>query len=180
MKRCTKCGKEKDESEFYVDSRSKKVPKGRTPSCKLCVNAANRAWAAANPEKVAARSKAWREKNPDKLSANSRAWQLRNPKQAKDIAYKTRYNLDFDSLWQAQNGNCALCHEPMINEGIEPDSVCVDHDRKCCPGKKSCGKCVRGLIHRKCNMILGYVKDDPEVLQGLADYLDRWNARGAS
>jgi hypothetical protein len=28
MKRCNKCGCDKDESEFYVDSRSKKTPKG--------------------------------------------------------------------------------------------------------------------------------------------------------
>ena len=35
MKRCTKCGKEKDESEFYKDKRRMS---GLTDHCKKCIN----------------------------------------------------------------------------------------------------------------------------------------------
>lgn len=178
MKLCTKCGEEKDESEFYINYRSKKIPKGRVSRCKSCTNAANRAWAAANPEKKAAMSKAWAAENRGKASARSRAWQVRNPEKFKRQAYKSRFGIDFDELWEAQGGKCALCGEPMVLGGINSNSVTVDHDRSCCPGKKSCGKCVRGLIHRKCNLVLGYAKDDSETLLGLADYLDRWNSKG--
>ena len=35
----------------------------------------------------------------------------------------------------------------------------------------------RGLLCGRCNSILGYVNDDPEVLRVAADYLDTHNAR---
>jgi hypothetical protein len=48
----------------------------------------------------------------------------------------------------------------------------IDHDHKCCPGRKSCGKCVRELICGSCNHMLGQGKDDPEILRSGADYLE--------
>jgi hypothetical protein len=173
MKQCTKCGKEKDESEFHLRSGSKKS----RSHCKACINEANLARQAANPEKYNARTNAWRAKNPGRASAISRAWQLRHPEQFRAITYRGKYNIDFESLWQAQDGKCASCHEPMIKGGKDPYSACADHDRSCCPGKKSCGKCVRGLIHRNCNLVLGYAKDDLKVLRGAVEYLERWAAR---
>lgn len=173
MKTCSKCGVPKDEeSDFYKDKRT-----GKSRGwCKLCTNADNIARAAADPQKHNARSKAWREANPEKWLATVRAWQARNPekveaarKQVKD----NKYGIDFDALWKAQKGLCACCGGPMQPKGREMDSVCVDHDRTCCPGKKSCGKCVRGLIHWSCNLILGYAKDDPKILRYAAEYIER-------
>lgn len=31
----------------------------------------------------------------------------------------------------------------------------VEHDHACCPGLKSCGKCVRGVVCNRCNTALG-------------------------
>lgn len=47
----------------------------------------------------------------------------------------------------------------------------VDHDHKCCPGKTSCGRCVRGLLCGNCNTILGRQRDDAEVFLRMAGYL---------
>lgn len=47
----------------------------------------------------------------------------------------------------------------------------VDHDHKCCPGKTSCGKCVRGLLCGNCNTILGRQRDDAEVFFRMGRYL---------
>jgi hypothetical protein len=82
-----------------------------------------------------------------------------------------RYNIDFDAMWAAQNGLCALCDLPMVRGGRKYDSVCVDHDHECCSGYKSCGKCVRGLIHRRCNFVLGYAEDAPDRIRQAIEYL---------
>ena len=47
----------------------------------------------------------------------------------------------------------------------------VDHDHGCCPGGLSCGKCIRGILCRKCNVAIGYLNDDPTLARAAADYL---------
>jgi hypothetical protein len=49
----------------------------------------------------------------------------------------------------------------------------VDHDHSCCPGRKACGKCIRGLLCANCNQGLGKFKDDPKLLRNAIDYLAR-------
>lgn len=54
------------------------------------------------------------------------------------------------------------------------DDLVMDHDHACCPSKtKTCGKCNRGWLCRSCNLALGYVQDDVEKLEGLAEYIQR-------
>lgn len=49
---------------------------------------------------------------------------------------------------------------------------CVDHDHACCPGKVSCGKCVRGLICNPCNKgVLGHLRDSVPSLIRSINYL---------
>lgn len=172
VKICTKCELPKDDGpngDFYKASGG-----GLRSRCKVCTNEENCARAAADPAKHTARSRAWRDAHPGRASAIARAWQLRNPEQYKNIQIKRRFKIDFDAAWKAQDGKCASCGDPMAPKGKEPDSVCVDHDRSCCPGGESCGKCVRGLIHRNCNLVLGYAKDNPEVLLRAVEYLRKW------
>jgi hypothetical protein len=47
----------------------------------------------------------------------------------------------------------------------------VDHDHACCPGKTSCGKCVRGLLDTRCNVYLGHIRDNSSIGYILAEYL---------
>jgi hypothetical protein len=51
------------------------------------------------------------------------------------------------------------------------EGLAWDHDHNCCPGKYSCGRCVRGLLCRSCNLALGYLKDSPDRLLSLVNYL---------
>lgn len=168
MKRCSgKCGQEKDESEFYLRPKTGK-PRAQ---CKVCINSDNLARQAANPEKYNARTRAWREKNPGRTTKNIRAWQKRNPDRHRRNAMWTKYRIEFDALWDFQKGLCAACGQPMVKGGRKMDSVCVDHDRRCCPESGSCGKCVRGLIHWRCNLALGHAGDSVELLRKAAAYL---------
>lgn len=53
----------------------------------------------------------------------------------------------------------------------------IDHDHDCCDfppnkGKQSCGQCVRGWLCSPCNRSLGALRDCPERLRGLADYIE--------
>lgn len=50
------------------------------------------------------------------------------------------------------------------------DWYAVDHDHNCC-NSGSCGECVRGLLCSRCNTMLGYAKDNAELLKQAAKYL---------
>jgi hypothetical protein len=79
---------------------------------------------------------------------------------------------DYESMLATQGGGCAICSVPP-----EPDRrLYVDHDHRCCPGRRSCGECVRGLLCRHCNLALGQFGDDPNRVAQAAEYLKRRSA----
>ena len=66
------------------------------------------------------------------------------------------YNLldgKYEELVATQQGKCAICDKSQIDL---KRALNVDHDHNCCPGPKSCGKCIRGLLCNRCNMFLGW------------------------
>lgn len=167
---CSKCSLPKDEeNDFYVDKR-----RGRPhPWCKGCYKLYRQAQVKADPAKHNAQCKAWDDAHPGNASVRVEAWRKRNLEKARNAVKRAKYNIDFPAVWEAQKGLCACCGGPMKPEGRDKDSVCVDHDRSCCPGQKSCGECVRGLVHWACNLILGYANDDPKILRYAAEYVER-------
>lgn len=80
--------------------------------------------------------------------------------------YKLTKQMYLDMLEQ-QNGVCAICLNPPNRNWLA-----VDHDHACCPGIKSCGKCVRGLLCSSCNSFLGRVKEEPKKL---LEYLKKYS-----
>ena len=110
-----------------------------------------------------------------------RQWALNNPERTRELGRKTtlrKYRLDEDDfveLLKAQGGRCAICH------GSEPggrwNQWHVDHDH----AAEGIGIMhVRGLVCDLCNRVLGYAKDDAEVLRQAADYLERTNFMATS
>lgn len=77
---------------------------------------------------------------------------------------------DYERLLQEQGGRCAICHATECSTGKR---FAVDHDHDCCPGQKTCGKCVRGLLCNNCNRLLGYLGDSVVRARSIAVYLDR-------
>lgn len=75
----------------------------------------------------------------------------------------------YGALYEAQGGVCALCQRATG----KTRRLSVDHDHRCCPGPTSCGRCVRGLLCRPCNDLLGHFRDDPVAFERAASYLRR-------
>jgi Recombination endonuclease VII len=72
----------------------------------------------------------------------------------------------FQAMLEAQDYACAMCREPFG----EDQTIFADHDHACCPGTRSCGKCLRGLLCLTCNVAVGYVETYGDVVRA---YLSR-------
>jgi hypothetical protein len=75
----------------------------------------------------------------------------------------------YERMLTEQDGRCAICGR--VEAYSDGRRWCVDHDHSCCPGDRSCGKCVRGLLCHRCNFAIGLLNDDPEVAYAVAKYL---------
>ena len=92
---------------------------------------------------------------------------------------KLRYSITLDELvevYELQGGGCAICNKslphPADEQGDKWQSN-IDHDHACCPTDTTCGNCVRGLLCRDCNLMLGHAKDNLSTLQKGVEYLQR-------
>ena len=91
---------------------------------------------------------------------------------------RLRYSLsleDLNEIYLKQDGKCPLCLKALSNPTIE-DAVRwesnIDHDHDCCPGDTTCGNCVRGLLCRDCNLMIGHAKDNLDTLKRAVEYLE--------
>ena len=73
--------------------------------------------------------------------------------------------IQYLALVAKSNGMCWSCKEEV--------ATVIDHDHSCCGTGFSCGKCVRGLLCRGCNLAAGMLLDKPERATLLAQYLVR-------
>lgn len=86
---------------------------------------------------------------------------------------RNKYGLtveQLDELLESQDGKCAICGVSGP-DAARWNNLVVDHDHTCCPGKKTCGKCVRGLLCSNCNCAIGLLGDNPETLMSAVAYL---------
>lgn len=82
-----------------------------------------------------------------------------------------RYKLNpknYDNMLNEQKGKCKICG----NKFVGSKDIHVDHDHNCCSGRESCGKCIRGLLCERCNLMLGYAGDNIEILKNAIKYLN--------
>ena len=98
MKTCTKCGIEKDESEF---GKAKKGLNGLNSSCKKCSLLRAVKWQKENHEKVKETNAKWRKENPSKLKNSIDNWRKENPEKVKLIRAK----------WQKENKGKVLKYD---------------------------------------------------------------------
>jgi hypothetical protein len=71
----------------------------------------------------------------------------------------------WNDMFEKQNNSCKICNTKESRHFV------VDHDHYCCPGRKTCGNCTRGIICENCNRVLGSVKDSKDLLKNMINYL---------
>ncbi len=148
MKKCSKCKKDKEQSNFY---RNRSTKDGLGHQCKLCVGESNKQWALKNPSNQKKRSKKHYQNNTEKY----KKWGLNRKK--KDL--KTKYDLTLEQAEEIYSRGCQICGTT--------EKLCIDHCH-------STGK-VRGCLCFKCNLRLGnYEKllEDQYYFYRLQKYLE--------
>ncbi len=179
-KRCTRCRQTKPLTAFYA---RKAARDGRQSWCSACVRerAAER-WREQNPEQEPLTERpCFRCKQVKPVSAFSpKSWQCKPCAAAATRAARAadpmsqikatlrRYSMSpeqYDERLAAQGGVCALCRRPPKKSRLH-----VDHDHRCCPPKRSCGRCVRGLVCWPCNAKLAILESNSEYAQRARAY----------
>lgn len=148
MKRCSRCGEEKP---FELFSLNKQTKDGRFAWCKPCAKETHKEWVARNKE--------------------------RSYRYHRNKYLKAKYGITievYEELLDAQGGACAICrgqNDHIPRNAFVQGVFYVDHDHRCCPGKETCGKCIRGLLCAGCNFGLSQFKDNEEFLMRAIEYL---------
>jgi len=148
----------------------------------------------ADCEKVArlAAQYAWRETHPEQWAVVQARYTERRRTEPALRARKHAgmvfriYGISPEKLAElegTQGGRCAICRQLPSGEpngrrgkgsGLPRSArLHVDHDHACCPGKESCGQCVRGLLCGNCNTMIGLAGENPAVLASAIEYLKR-------
>ncbi len=142
---CTLCKKEKEITLFY---KRKEYTDGLDCYCKECKN------------------KKSREHYWNNIEANReyhRLYKLRNKEKRQKWILKDLYNLPiekYNDMFIEQGGRCAICGKHQVEF---KKKLCVDHNHE--TGK------IRGLLCNKCNSLLGYAGESPDVLHNAVKYL---------
>jgi len=134
--------------------------------CIPCNLAAKRARTALDPETNRARARQWKLDNPERSRAAQLEYAASGRKQISDRKsyLKRTYGItiaDYEVMVEAQQGVCAICLEARPEER----TLHIDHDHE--------SGAIRGLLCFRCNNALGDFREQFDIFQRAADYLDR-------
>jgi hypothetical protein len=137
------------------------------------INARKRATYAANPEPTRAVNRAWRAANAQKVAEQNRIRGARRDRAKDSVRHLYRKHgitpQEWTEIWTLQEGCCYLCGTRLAADPCR--NAVVDHDHSCCGPQKSCSACRRGIACRPCNSIIGLAGDSPELLHQIAERL---------
>lgn len=142
---CVTCEIFKDAEESFYKSSSKL---GFKSECKDCLNARSRARTATLTYEV---------------------------RRERFLRHKFNMTVShYEQMLADQNGVCAICKQPeTVRKREDVCALSVDHDHSCCPGPRSCGKCVRQLLCTLCNHAVGVLEGRGITGADLDAYLAR-------
>ena len=193
QKTCNKCGLTKSLHDFHRQHNS---PDGHRYSCKSCANTNLSGWRERKKDHYRKKMKEWRERNRDKLKQQAQSperkaylkkWRQRpevkekaarrlrdyrksNPEKSAFTLWKSNlrrlYGVTpewyFETL-EKQGGRCAVCRTDVPSKNPKVKRFAVDHCHE--TGH------VRGLLCGECNVGIGKMKHDPEILRAALKYL---------
>lgn len=119
-----------------------------------------------NRERILETQKARYASNPERHRATNRAWGASNRSRVSKMNLVKRLrSFGVDITWyeetlKSQNGGCAICGSLSSKGTTKNAKFAIDHDHSCCPDKKACDKCRRGLLCFPCNTILARIEGD--------------------
>lgn len=181
---CTKCGERKLLAAFY---KRPAMRDGHQSWCKTCVIArAGERWREKNPvvpfakpyERTCTRCKIRKvlaDFHQNQYQCRPCKTEMAREARAADPLFSVKAHLwnkykmrvaEYDSLLESQGGGCALCG---AKAGVQ--RLHVDHDHRCCAGKRTCGKCVRGIVCYPCNTKLSILDTDSPYALRVRAYL---------
>ena len=85
-KKCSKCGRKKQPSEFYKEKRNRD---GLTSACKTCHGLQIKEYASKNAEKVRERRKKYANSHKEEARARLRKWRANNPERDNELRLKS-------------------------------------------------------------------------------------------
>jgi hypothetical protein len=159
---CIRCEAWKNFDEF---AKAPRMKRGYHSWCRACLATYNEEKNASKTEEERERRRAARRSYQPKYM---REWREKNPDKAAAQALKYRWGLtpeQFQHMLAEQQGEC-------LNPSCSSPATDLDHDHSCCPGAKSCGQCIRGILCHRCNVRLGWIEKDLDLVRGLLSYRD--------
>ena len=159
-KKCTACGEVKPVDGFQRSWNNQRQRYYYTSNCKTCRNSKRRV---DEPRRF-----------DDPALVKRRERYAADPDFRRRLLsgqHESKYGITLDEkdALLAERGGCAACGATeTTGHGWH-----TDHDHACCPGQRSCGKCVRGILCHACNVTLGQSKESIERLESLINYLRR-------
>lgn len=142
---CCRCKASKPLSEFWKYKKSKD---GHNGACIECLNGPG----------------SWNDRNREYVNAKQRERYALNSDRARayNLAYLYGVTLEwYEAQLQAQGGRCAICGY-VPKEGQR--RLAVDHNHYT--------NKIRELLCQRCNLSVGYMREDPRLIRKMADYLE--------
>ena len=94
----------------------------------------------------------------------------RNPQWSRKYTLRSLYNItpqQYDRMLAEQGGVCAVCKKPETHRDTHSDMarlLSVDHDHQTGDA--------RALLCSSCNLALGRMNEDPQLIRALAEYAE--------
>jgi hypothetical protein len=190
MKKCTVCNKVKSLEEFHKKTSSKD---GKASYCKACKALKGKEYylREESKEKRKLSSQLYYENNKESIDEYRKKWreEHREYKKEYDIIYRQKnkeriisdkklwhksdngknYRLvknfgitleEYNKMFDEQKGLCYICSE------ADTVKLAVDHNHNT--------GAIRRLLCKKCNVAIGLLKEDPQIIENVLNYIKQF------